>query len=77
MLKAKKVMTLEDDEEAAGMMEEIEEIQQLNEKIEDWILDNVYVDYNFDNAPLPDCRKLANETYRLTYGAEPEEEKNS
>lgn len=79
LAKAKKVIDLNDDDEnkAMEMLEEIDAINEINEKIRDWILDNVYKDYNFDNTPLPDCRKLADETYKLTYGASPEEEKNS
>ena len=79
LLKAKKIVDLPDDDEekALEMLEEIDAINDLNEKIRDWILDNVYTNYNFDNAPLPDCRKLADETYRLTFGVTPAEEKNS
>lgn len=79
LLKAKKIVDLPDDDEerAMEMMEEIDAVNELNDEIQDWILDNVYKDYDFDSTPLPDCRRLADETYKLTYGASTEEEKNS
>lgn len=43
----------------------------------DWILDNIYAEYDFSGTPYPDCMELANQTYRLTMGAKPAELKNS
>lgn len=79
LVKAKNIMDLPEDDEAKALevLEDIDAVSELNEKIVDWILDNVYKDYDFDNAPFPECKQLANETYRLTFGGTPEEEKNS
>lgn len=50
---------------------------ELNEKMVDWILENIYPDYNFDDTPNGDCIKLAQDTYALTMGVKPEALKNS
>ncbi len=42
----------------------------------DWIVANVYPEYNFGKVPYPDKLALARSTFRLTYGL-PEETKNS
>lgn len=38
----------------------------------EWILDNVYSDFNFDDISYSDCWALATETYRRTMGLDSE-----
>lgn len=42
----------------------------------DWVLEHIYPDTDFSQAPHMDCMRLSGETFRLTYGQE-EEAKNS
>lgn len=50
---------------------------ELTEKMVDWILENIYPDYDFDDVPNGECVRLAQETYALTMGVNPEQLKNS
>ncbi len=43
----------------------------------DWILDNVYSDYDLDEYPNGGCMRLAADTFRLAMGQPTEEAKNS
>lgn len=43
----------------------------------DWILDNVYSDYNFEEYPNGECMRLAADTFKLAMGQPTEEAKNS
>lgn len=38
----------------------------------DWILDNVYKEYDFEEVPNNQLVELAEKTFRLTYGLEKE-----
>jgi len=42
------------------------------EKTEDWILENVYPEYDFDDLPNNDVSELIQETYLKTFGKEKE-----
>lgn len=67
------------EEEAARaiMAQAIDDTAQQTAAMVDWILDNIYAEYNFSGTPYPDCVELAGQTYRLTMGAKPDELKNS
>ena len=43
----------------------------------DWILENVYSDYDFDEYPNGECLRLAADTFKLAMGQTTEEAKNS
>jgi hypothetical protein len=43
----------------------------LTEDMIDWILENVYSDYDFDDVPNQECMKLALDTYTLAMGRIP------
>lgn len=43
----------------------------------DWILDNVYGDYDLDDYPSGECLRLAADTFKLAMGQTTEEAKNS
>ena len=40
---------------------------KVNAEMVDWILENIYPDFNFDNNPYSSCLKLATDVYQLTY----------
>lgn len=67
------------EEEAARaiMAQTIDDTAQQTAAMVDWILDNIYSDYDFGGTAYPDCVELAGQTYRLTMGAKPDELKNS
>lgn len=43
----------------------------------DWILDNIYSDYDLDEYPNGECMRLAADTFKLAMGQPTEEAKNS
>lgn len=46
------------------------------EDLVDWVLDNVYAEYNFKGVSQADCIDITTKTVQLTYGSV-EETKNS
>ena len=52
------------------------ETAQFNERAEDWILANVYPEYDFDDCDKKAGKKLSEQTYALTFGRD-EAVKNS
>lgn len=43
----------------------------------DWVLDNIYADYDLENEDYPDCVELVTETHNLTYGRKTEVKNSS
>lgn len=43
----------------------------LTEDMIDWMLENVYSDFNFDDVPNQECMKLALDTYTFAMGRPP------
>ncbi len=55
----------------------MEKIYQLNDRSTDWILANIYPEYDFDDANEDACAELAAATYRRLKPMPEDERKNS